>query len=162
MFSEKQIAALRYLIANADVDSEMAKRILFFLLENSNGLTQEVAVSFFQDKGGYTAEEVGQAGHGIGVMQSANSTTHMNALMQLMGADMDFSIHYGHYDTSIGEFSTNGQFTGGKPLRYTFWLSQSQYGKNTQQLKILATPSKGELAKIRLDKPGLYPILEPA
>lgn len=173
MITPEQIAALKYLVANSKDGNDTVKRILFFLINESNGLTENVSVSFFQDRDGYTSDEINDAARLLGVMESSNCSTYLDEIMTLMGTELRFNTHYGHYDKT-GKFDTEGMFPGWKdlapghendrddiPLRYTFWLAEEQYGQSGQG-RPLVTPSRQELMAIDLTKPGLYPSLETA
>src|ERR1700730_10830628 len=105
----KQIAALKYLIAESKNGTDLTKRILFFLIDASKGMTRNVSVGLSQDREGYTAKEIHEAGHGMSSLESCNCTTHLNELTTLMGCRRGFSMHYGAYDAE-GHFSTYGQF----------------------------------------------------
>ncbi len=162
MFTPKQIEALKYLLSHAEIKNDLAKRIVFFLLEKSNGLTQEVAFSLFEGRSGYSAEDVRTAARSVDYLRSVHGTTHIDAVFAAMNAEMHFSIHYGHYaENDPNSYNTLGQFPGFKhhpvdaPVRYTFWLSRKSYGHDTKALKILCTPSKRKLKSISL-KDALY------
>lgn len=173
MVTAEQIAALKYLIAMSKDGTDTVRRILFFLINASNGLTEQVSVSFIQDKDGYTHGEINKAAHALGAMESSNGATHLDEMMRLMGTPLNFSVHYGHYDET-GKFDTEGMFPGlktlapghendrdGMPLRYTYWLAEGMYG-HSGQWRPLVTPSREELMAIDLTKPGLYPRIEAA
>jgi len=158
----KQIAALKYLITESKDGRDLTKRILFFLIDASKGMTRNVSVGLSQDREGYTAKEINEAGHGMSSLQSCNCSTHLDELTTLMGCRLGFSLHYGAYDEK-GHFSTYGQFAhqdGGfdAPMRYTFWLTEEDYG-HCGSVRRLVT-SREELEAIKLWKPGLYPSLE--
>jgi hypothetical protein len=123
------------------------------------------------DREGYTADEINAAALGVSSMESCTGTTHLHEILDAMGSEFSFSHHYGDFDQRrTGEpFSQAGQFAGwpqadsvsrqeGMPLRYTFWLSRQNYSR--QAALVVAT--REELKQINLEKPGLYPILEPA
>lgn len=174
MFTSKQIAALRYMIFNAKNGNELSKRVLAFLIESSEELTKEVCLSLVADREGYTADEISAAGYGVHDMESCNGTTHIDQILDAMGSELSFSVHYGDFDPTRTDdpFSSDGQFAGyskfkvtrpgllreGMPLRYTFWLSKQDYSR--QAALVVAT--REELEQIDLKKPGLYPRLEPA
>jgi hypothetical protein len=105
----KQIAALKYLITESKDGRDLTKRILFFLIDASKGMTRNVSVGLSQDREGYTAKEINEAGHGMSSLQSCNCSTHLDELTTLMGCRLGFSLHYGAYDEK-GHFSTYGQF----------------------------------------------------
>ncbi len=171
MFTSKQIAALRYMIFNAKNGTELSKRVLAFLIESSEELTKEVCLSLVADREGYTADEISAAGHGVGGMDSCNGTTHLDQILAAMGSELSFSVHYGDFDPTHTDdpFSQAGQFAGwpqadlesrreGMPMRYTFWLSKKNYSRQAK----LVVATREELDQINLEKPGLYPSLEPA
>lgn len=160
--SAKQIAALKYLIGHAQIKNELAKKIAFFLIDNSDALNSEVAICLFEGRDGYSDGEVSDAAHALDFLRSANGTTHIDAILTAMNTYMHFSIHYGHYEeNNINAYSSLGQFPGfeehpkNAPMRYTFWFSRRSYGYESDALKLLPTPSKEELEAVSL-KDGLY------
>jgi len=166
----KQIAALRYMIFNAKNGTELSKRILAFLIDQSEGLTREVCLTLVEGREGYSAEEISDAAVGVGGMDSANGTTHLHELLLAMGSEINFSVHYGDFDPArVGDkFCYDGQYRGQQgncphglarevmPLRYTFWLSKKSYSREVE----LVTATRAVLDQIDLGKPGLYPSLE--
>src|SRR3989344_2981903 len=114
MLTGTQVSALKYLIAHSRGASDLAKRILFFLLDRSNGLTEEVCFSISSEGVEYTEADVKQAGHTVGGMQSCNGTTYLNELTALSGSDFSFSVH------SASAFGF---------VSYRFWLSRKYYSR---------------------------------
>lgn len=170
MATARQISALKYLIANSKDSKDILKQLLFYLIDGSNGLTEEVSLTLTEGQYGYTKESVNTAAYGLGNMTSCGGSTHLDAMMKLAGVELNFSVHYGHYEA--GKLNTEGMFPGygdlapghendreNMPLRYTFWLARGSYG-HTGQGKPLVTPSLEELSAIDLKKTGLYPALE--
>lgn len=172
MVTLRQIAALKFMIFIAKNGTEVSKRVLAFLIDQSEELTREVCLTLVVNREGYTADEINAAAHGVGGMQSGGGTTHLNELLEAMGCGMIFSIHYGDFDPSRGSdpFNNDGQFAGasisqvvepgvireGMPLRYTFWLAQQRYSRQAT----LVVTTREELEQIDLKKSGLYPSLE--
>lgn len=172
MLTTQQVAALKYLIFKAEPQAgsvgDLTKRILAFLIDQSDGLTKDVCVTLWDGRDGFTGAEIGHAALFEGRFHSCNCTTHLNVLMVLSGAeDVRFDCHYGHPNN--GEFDTLGQFpgfdpaqTGGvvhpkdAPIRYTFWLSKGFYSRTATQIPV----TREMLNAIDLAKPGLYPELE--
>lgn len=160
MVTPKQIEALKYLVAKSKDGSDLAKRVIFFLIDQSQGLTEEVSISFIQDRGGFTREELSSVAHAVGSFTSSNGSTHLHALMSLMGAELNFSLHYGHCD-ELGAFSAEGMFgerpknapghenDRKMPCRYTFWLSKNDYGHDGQARPV-TPPTLEELMAIKL------------
>jgi hypothetical protein len=169
MITQKQIAALKYLIFNAKNGTELSKRILAFLIDRSEGLTREVCLTLIEDREGYTKKEIDSAARGVGGMISCNCTTHLSALASLSGSELCFSSHYGDFDPkrSGKKFSSAGIFAGapldmvtdpsnaqeGLPMRYTFWLAKKYYSDTAE----LVTATRADLDLIDLNKSGLYP-----
>src|SRR3989338_5663853 len=126
---------------------ELSKRILIFLIDQSEGLIKDVCLTLVADHNGYTAEEILKAAYGMGAMQGANGTTHLLELFCLMGEEIPkSSFHYGDYDPSRkgDPFNSAGMFAGmpvdmvggrdpaelvrtDMPRRYTFWLARKNY-----------------------------------
>lgn len=169
MITKTQIAALKYLIFEAENGTELSKRILAFLIDRSEGLTREVCLTLVEDREGYTGEEIDSAARGVGGMISCNCTTHLGALASLSGSELCFSVHYGDFDPkrSGDKFSSAGIFAGvpldmvrhpslaqeGLPKRYTFWLAKEYYSNTAE----LVTTTRADLDLIDLNKSGLYP-----
>ena len=174
MVTSKQIAALKYMIFIAKNGTDLSKRVLAFLIDQSEELTKEVCLTLMADREGYTADEVNAAAHGMHGMESCNGTTHLDQILHAMGSEFSFSVHYGDFDPNRPDdpFNTDGMFAGcdrsqvtrlglileGMPLRYTFWLSKQEYSRQAK----LVVAVREELEQINLEKPGLYPTLEPA
>ena len=155
MISNKQIAALKYLIFNAKQTSNLAKQILAFLIDQSKGLTEEVYLTITVSEN-YTGKEIRRHALDMDNMFSCGSTTHLNEIMAAVGTDFCFSLHYGSFDGN-GRFDTKGQFDDSNvPLRYTFWCGKGFYSKTAKATSI----SRVELESIDLKKPGLYLNLE--
>ena len=174
MVTAKQIAALKYMIFNAKNGTELSKRVLAFLIDQSEELTIEVCLTLVANREGYTADEISAAAHGVRGMKSCNGTTHLDQILRVMGSELSFSYHYGDFDParSADPFSSDGQFADwssaqvskpellreGMPLRYTVWLSKQNYSRQAN----LLVATREEFKQIDLAKPGLYPTLEPA
>ncbi len=171
-FTQEQIAALKYLIAGSKDGDDLAKQIMWYLIEASNYLSDEVCLTLLEDREGYTSAEIDQAVNGWSRMNSSNCGTHLSQMFTAMGSDFHFDCHYGDYDPERGDEVLNcaGIFAGwpvhkvqhpnlvleGQPLRYTFWLCNAYYSRNAR----LVTTSRDQLEQINLRKPGLYPDLE--
>ncbi len=177
MVTQKQkIAALKYLISRSKDENrafEIGKRVLFFLLDSSQGLTQPVSVTLTEKENGYEPKSVDDAAHSLGAMLGSSGTTHLDEIMHLSGSGLYFSFIYGHYDEN-GKFSSEGIFgekptnapghendQGGLPVRYTFWLAEKSVADSCGPGKLLPTPTFAELMAINLRITGLYPALEP-
>lgn len=171
MVTPEQIAALKYLITKARDGNETIRLILFFLIDASNGLTEEVSITLTHEKDGYLSAEIKDAAVSLDMMEGESHTTHLYELMKLMGAELCFSASYGHYD-EMERFNTEGAFSGYKhlapghehdrddlPFRITFWLAKKKYGFS-EHGKTLMTPSRSVMRAIDLTKPELYPSLE--
>lgn len=171
MLTSKQIAALKYIIFNTKDGNDLSKQILAFLIDQSEGLTKEVCLTLVQDREGYTADELKTAISGIHRMQSCNGMTHFNEVVPISGSELNFSFHYGDFDsTRTGDpFSNAGQCAGWDPSRvlgpnpketvrkgmldrYTFWLSKQDCSRQAT----LVTATRKELEQIDLRRPGLY------
>lgn len=172
MFTPKQIAALRYLIFKSKDGNELAKRVSAFLIDRSEGLVKDVCITLVEGYEGYTANEIQGASSGFDSMTRSNRTTHINQILDAMGSDMGFSVHYGDFDPKRGDEALNcdGLFVGypveichtpglcreGMALRYTFWLSKGDYTPKAD----LVVVTRKDLEQIDLRKPGLYPDIE--
>lgn len=174
--TDRQIAALRYLVDKSQEASDLAKQIVVFLVNASQGLTQEVCLTLVAGRDGYSAKEITAAEKDVGGMVSANWTTHLNELLAAMGSDLVVSYHYGDFDPNRrgDKFNSDGIFANlantpgitivgpastmkaGLPLRYTFWLAKEHYSQEAT----LITATRQDLAGIDLNRPGLYPSME--
>lgn len=170
MVTEKQFTALKYLICVSEDGNDLMKRILVFLIDQSEGLTKEVCLTLQDGREGYSGEEIHKAA--INGMFSSNGNTHLNELMILMGSELDFSLHFGDFDpTREGDpFNTDGQFPGfpkesvaggdeglvrkDMPTRYTFWLSRGSYSRDASP--VVATRKKLEKIKLENSSRRLY------
>jgi hypothetical protein len=164
---KQRIETLKYLIAKSKDGDEIVKRILFFLIDNSYGLTEEVSMTLTQDQLGYAGQEIDTAARALGKMMSVKNSTHVNEIMSLVGAGLRFSTHYGNYSED-GEFDTEGMFPGYRelapghendradmPLRYTFWLAREYYGRGGPG-KQLTPPTREVLMAINVAPPKSY------
>jgi hypothetical protein len=161
VITEKQIKALRCLIAiskDGDDGNDLAKRILFFLIGASSDFTESVSLTLTNNKEGYSWKEINHAAHAFGGMVSTNLSTRLSVLTVLMGTNLQFSVHYGHYKD--GEFRTENQFNEyGDTGRYTFWLAEGHFGHSkpltpSEPGKVLIT-SRRELEAIEFHGSGL-------
>jgi hypothetical protein len=168
--TENQIAALKYLILASKSSTILAKKVAFFLIDQSERLTQEVCISLIDGMDGYDASIVSEATR-IESLTSCNGDAHIHQVMRAMGSDHCFSIHYGDFDPKRDgdPFNTDGQFAGaplwmvhggkenpnivkeGLALRYTFWLARKFYARNAKYLQI----SRQGLEAIDLTVPRL-------
>lgn len=151
---KKQTAALKYMICMAKNEPELSKRVLLFLIDRSRGLTKEVCLSIAE--GEFTADEISEAGIGVGNMQSVSGTTHINQLLAVGGTKLSFSVHYGHIDPfkkGTGRLNTTGQMSEiAKPMRYTWWLADKYYSSRAR----LVRTDRSVLDVISLDKDGYF------
>lgn len=162
--TDRQIAALKYLIFQAKDVQDVSKRLVATLIDHSENLTRDVCLTLLADREGFNAEEIRDATYGIDRLISTTGTTHINQLFVAMGVDLVLSLHYGDFDPTRGDepFNTDGQFSGkspdmvrspgllktGMPLRYTYWLSRSYYSDTAQLIKI----TREELEQIDLKR----------
>ncbi len=172
MVGKRQIAALKYLISRQEI-SDLAKKVAFFLIDNSMLLSQEVCITLTNKGNVWTEEEVQDVVSGFSVMQSSNCGTHLHALMVLSGSGFVFTEHYGNWNKNLHKLDVTGMFPGwrvdqvsdpkllieGMPLRYTFWLSRYDYGHRSKEVRFLQ-PQRTIIENINLKKTGLYSSLE--
>lgn len=165
MPTEKQIAALRYLVAKARLHlspknpaiSVVVSQLVWRLIQASEGLTKPVFITLNEATGDFTREEVHEIGWVAGSLTSGNSTTHLAELLTLMGSDFRFNLHYGAHDAD-GKFNTDGQFAHqdghhDARMRYTFWLAPgTSRGTNGTEVRV----TRAELEAIDLTQDGLY------
>jgi len=145
MFTQMQIAALKYLISVAQGGTDLTKRVMEFLIDHSAGLTKEVCVTLVEGRDG-TADEIDKAARGVGRVMPEESLYH---LFHAMGSEFHFSSHYGDFDPARGDEPMNcdGMFAGGEgflsnpdpgmfkkgtPMRYTFWFAKGSYSRQAE------------------------------
>jgi len=167
--TSKQIAALRYLIARVKFDqkydsvADIAKVLLWKLIEASRNLTRTVHITVHEDDSEFARDEIINLGFAIGSMMSSNGTTHLEELMHLMGTECKFKLHYGSY-LPDGKFGTAGQFSGQRggpekaPARYTFWLGPHKVVPMDDSTTVAFT--RKDLQHFDLSRSGLYPTLK--
>jgi len=157
VLTQKQVSALKYLVTQAKgprESLELAKKILWFLLEESKGGTKEVCVVLFEDVHG-TRDEVAQAAYRVGGFHSANMDVHLDQICIAANTEFRFSLHYG--EQSSEGFDSSDQFGEEEvPLRYTFWFAKGNYSKVAKVIEV----TRAELDAIDLSRPNLYPSLE--
>ena len=136
-------------------------------MEHSEGLTREVYVTLESPSLEFADEEIRDLAYKLAAFHSVNDVIHLDQIMEAMRSPLGFSFHYGSYID--GTFSTEGQAVGAPgphehdrvmPLRYTFWLSHDLYGHNAGDGLTEIHARRGQLEKIDLGKPGLYPEIE--
>ena len=130
---------------------DLAKRILLFLVNRSQGLTKEVCLTISEDE--YTAKEIHKIVRALSGI--THGTSDLNATwMPLTGSGFWFSLHYGHFEAP-GVYNTEGQFAGlpghlhespDEPFRYTIWLSKDLWATKATVLNV----SRKKLEGIRL------------
>jgi len=154
----EQLAVLKDRICNAKNRSDLAKQILMFLIEASEGVTKETRLTLVADREGYTADEIRRAA--IDFDQIQKSGPGLNGLNQILadqGSNLCFSALYGHFDqinlvrTFIDEqyYFDCGQkrlFRGNLPLRYTFWFAIDCYSRQAT----LVCATRNQLEQIPL------------
>ena len=169
MSTKKQLAALKYLITKSKHGNDAGKRLYWYLIDRSAGLTKEVCVTLTEGKEGYSTKEIQELARSLDGMTSSNGTTHLDAIMNAIGSNFSFNFHYGHFDRN-GKFDTSGMFAGASvglvldpklarlnvPLSYTFWLAPGFYSGSAKRIKV----TRQKLETIDLSKPGLYPSIE--
>lgn len=172
MFTEKQIAALKYLIYKAEVRDPRVKQIFGLLIDESKGLTEEVCLTLTEGADGYSAEEIDEIAHSQSQLVSANGTALISEVLQAMGSDFQISVHYGNFDPNRKKrpLDTSGMFSGydrsqvddpdllkeGMPMRYTFWVAKGFYSRSARLVKA----TREMIENVDLNRPGLYKTLE--
>jgi hypothetical protein len=164
--TEKQIAALCYLVARARLDpnkpdiSKLVRQLVWRLIAASESLTKTVFITLHQETGDFTPDEINQIAWTAGALNSENSTTYLSALLALTGTEFRFNLHYGAFMPE-GEFNSDGQFAHqdghhDAPMRYTFWFGSvpSLETPGTDRVEVRVT--RAELEAIDTTKDGLY------
>ncbi len=161
MITEQQVATLRYLILKAE-GTDLAKRVLTFLINRSEGLTRDVCVSLVSGREGYGRKEIEAAAHSVHNMHSVNHSVHIDALTTLMGSELHFSSSRTCLvEESPGHLQFNDLESADSPLKgqycLSFWLTKENYYREAALFAV----TREELEAIDLQCPGLHPILEP-
>lgn len=170
MKSRRQLVALKYLVARSKDGNDIAKRILWALIDGSHGLRESVAISLVADREGFSASEIFEAGMKTSDFLSCNGSTHIDQILAAMGTPFRVSVHYGDFDpTRPGKtLDCDGMFAGlaswegatfppgslkqGMPMRYTFWLARENYDRHAKLLHA----NRETLLAIDLSRPGLH------
>lgn len=139
MYTDNQIEALKYLILKSQEANELAKRIMFWLIEKSEGLTKDVCICLNEADGEFSADEIQLAARSFDHASSSNSRSHLGAVFRAMNSEFSFHMHYGDFDPTRAEgerLNTDGIFAGhrnvlragdakeGMPMRYSFSLAR--------------------------------------
>lgn len=164
--TEKQISALRYLVARARLDpnkqaiSTLVRQLVWHLITASEGLTKTVFITLHQETGDFTPDEINQIAWTAGALNSENSSTYLGALLKLMGTEVHFNLHYGAF-TPEGVFNSDGQFAHqdghhDAPMRYTFWLGSVPSLETPGPDRVEVRVTRTELEAIDIMQDGLY------
>ncbi len=157
MFTDRQLAAFKYLISQSRDASVLGKRLVLILLEKSERFTKEVCVTLesgLPEKGGYLGSELDDMMESLCEMSSDAGSTHIDGLLAVLGVDFVFSSH-------DGVFKMNTEMSAPERRRestcYTFWLAKKLYSRDAIRVFI----DRKEFEWVDLTRPGLYPKLEP-
>ena len=158
MYTEEQIAALKYLISKSR-NPDLKKQILVLLIDSSEGLSKGVCITLIDGREGYSGEEISDAAYVF-------DTCSINKVLRAMGSELVLSVHYGDFDPSREgrPFSSAGIFAGANPLlvgnpesvrenmptRYTFWLAKDFWSSKAE----LVETTREVLEQIDLKKLG--------
>ncbi len=170
MITARQVAALKYLIAASRHGTDAAKQLIWFLIENSAHLSKEVCVTLTEGKEGYSEDEIRALAMSLNQITRTSGTTHLNEILKVMGVEMSFSLHFGHFGAD-GEVDSSGIFPGvppekvsdpkltnlNMPCRYTFWLAFSHFARSAECVPV----TRKQIETFDLSRPGMYPELEP-
>jgi len=136
MITDRQLLALKELIQGSKEGSQTLKKLLLFMIRNSQRLTEPVHLSLWQDREGYSARDIRSIVRQLSIMLNDPGSTHLNQLMALIGTHLIFSSHTGVY----GENGEPGLLTSSKlPVRYTFWLATEPHGQSGPGRALVAT-----------------------
>lgn len=111
--------ALRYLVLVAKEMDDLTKRLFYFLLDRSKGLTEDVCVVLEEDKNGFTATDQRAIFHAWDCMNSSGCRIHMPAVMKAAGSIMYPSCHSGNL--------IKGGVFGSKRGTSTFWIAREHF-----------------------------------
>ncbi len=116
-----QTEAVKYLIIHSKDATELAKKILFFLLEQPEALKISTCITVIEGSDGFSKKDVLNIYNSIHDMKSSNGTTHLNEIMKVAGSNFLFFAHAGAFHPD-GEFKEYDNL-----LSYTVWLSDNRY-----------------------------------
>ncbi|MFA6194987.1 MAG: hypothetical protein WC719_04670 [Patescibacteria group bacterium] len=119
----ERIEVLKYLILHSKDAPWEAKNACVALIEASAGMTKSVFITTYSEKVAYGIEDMNCAFHG----------THLNKLMELMGADFKFSHHDGYF-SEPGKFQVG--LCHGEEFTHTIWLSPILFDDAAEKVKL--------------------------
>jgi hypothetical protein len=127
-----QSAALKYLLFRSNELSDLFKRVLATLIDQSDGLKRPVQIRLSENVHGYSRAELKELYHNFSIATSSGCNTHLHALLHLAGSTLQFNYSQGNTDCVCG-----------------FW---SRSGKEPTAVGV----HRNILDQIDLSKPGLY------
>ena len=135
--TRKQIAAIKYLIANSPDANNLGKRLLWWMIDKSKRFTQEVAIEI--PKTNQNDKQIRGAIVGIHHILSCHGLTHLNEVLTAAGAGL-------HFCEGISD-----------KWAYAYLSTVSYILKPSTKIM---RPHVSAIEKIRLAHPGLYPGIE--
>ncbi len=141
LMSNTQMQALELLIAYSPDATDFAKKVIIWVLRQTEGLTRRVAFSVRDEYcSADLAAEVQQGAHD---MISRNGNTHLNNVFGDMGTEVTLGHHCGCFES--GRLDTDPFNT--KANGRTIWFSYIFYDRD---VTILEAPPLEELMKMEL------------
>ena len=151
MFTQKQVAALKYVIYNGakgKTKDDLAVRIAYFLIQNSNFLNGNVCLTMHPDEN-LTTQEITE----LAVFLGHGSMMNLTEIFRAMGSKTHISAANGGYDQKLGTWNLYPfpYVEGEGKCPSTFWLAPNYYDHAARRLVY----DYKTLMSIDLD-PGLY------
>ena len=137
--TNKQMLALEQFIILSPDASEFAKRVIIWVLRQTQNLTRQVALSIWNEQ--YGSDRAAEVQDSVHAMNSMNSKTRMDLFFDGMGTEMMLEHHCGCFEASDGHpFNT-------KASGRTIWFSFVFYD---DKANVLEAPSLDELEAMSL------------
>lgn len=142
--AEPQLRELEDHIRRSRDASPFAKRVVIWMLRQTDGLTRAVSLSMSAEFCSGTAREVQDAAHDL---CSANGSTHLDEFMKRMGTEVGLEHHSGAYRRRA-DGATSNDFGQREDGSRTIWWSHIRYDHIARKLDL---PTRDALAAIPLE-----------
>lgn len=121
--SDEQMKALKYLISMSQNMNVFSKKLLFWLLDQTDNLTRPVRINVVPSKCNPSLNdiEVRAAHHSFHDIMSSNGSTHFHAVIVAMGATLYISSHGGFFGRSRNDKES------GPSKTFAVWIAPKHY-----------------------------------
>ncbi len=134
--TDKQMRSLEYLIAVSRGVTGFARRVVIWVLRQTNNLTEPVTLSIPEE---FLGEPAGQVQDAVHSMCSSGGTTHLTYVFGIAGTEMRLQHHCGRF--------VDGGFYPHVEGR-TIWCAYEDYSRTA---RLLTPPTPEDLDKIDLE-----------